>query len=37
MAVNSDQNDLKVRLKSVSISLPTDLKQYAVLGMQLTR
>ncbi len=33
MAVNSDQNDLEVRLKT--ISLPTDLKKHAVLGMQL--
>jgi len=33
MAVNGDKNDLEVRLKT--ISLPTDLKQHAVLGMQL--
>ncbi len=34
MAVNSDQNDLEVRLKA--IELPAGLKHYAVLGMQLT-
>jgi hypothetical protein len=34
MAVNSDLNDLEVRLKA--ISLPAGLKQYSVLGMQLT-
>ncbi len=34
MAIKSDKTDLEVRLKA--ISLPTDLKQYAVLGMQLT-
>jgi len=33
MAVNGDKNDLEVRLKR--ISLPTDLKTHAVLGMQL--
>jgi hypothetical protein len=33
MAVNGDKNDLEVRLKMMS--LPTDLRQYAVLGMQL--
>ena len=34
MALNSDKNDLEVRL--TMISLPTDLKQYSVLGMLLT-
>ncbi len=34
MALNSDKIDLEVRLKM--ISLPTDLKQYSVLGMLLT-
>jgi len=33
MAVNGDQNDIEVRLRT--ISLPTDLKKHAVLGMQL--
>jgi hypothetical protein len=33
MALKSDQNELEVRLKP--IELPTDLKKYAVLGMQL--
>ena len=33
MAVNSDQNDLEVRLQPMS--LPADLKRHAVLGMQL--
>ena len=33
IADNGDQNDLEVRLKP--ISLPADLKKYAVLGMQL--